>query len=137
MSNKDLELQQDCNAVIHELEKAISNIKAACIEPDIDTAEKASNGTLSTLMENMNRYGGKKNLAEQGRKFLAENAEQYTLRFTEAITGDIAQDIELCRIDGKGEAERVFALNMEDIYAQCAPVNIIKTLSHNADEITF
>ena len=55
MSNKDLELQQDCNAVIHELEKAISEIKAACIEPDIDTAEKAFNGTLSTLMENITR----------------------------------------------------------------------------------
>ena len=55
MSNKDLEFQQDCNAVIHELEKAISNIKAACIEPDIDTAEKAFNGTLSALMENIAR----------------------------------------------------------------------------------
>ena len=60
MSNKDLELQQDCNAVIHELEKAISNIKAACIEPDLDTAEKAFNGTLSALMEKINGHGDKK-----------------------------------------------------------------------------
>ena len=38
MSNKDIRLQQDAGAIVHELEKSISHIKAACVEPDIDTA---------------------------------------------------------------------------------------------------
>ena len=38
MSDKDIRLQQDCNAIVHELEKSIVHIKAACIEPDIDKA---------------------------------------------------------------------------------------------------
>lgn len=36
--NKDIRLQQDCNAIVHELEKSIVHIKTACIEPDIDKA---------------------------------------------------------------------------------------------------
>ena len=38
MSNKDIRLQQDAGAIVHELEKSITHIKAACVEPDIDKA---------------------------------------------------------------------------------------------------
>ena len=38
MSDKNIRLQQDAGAIVHELEKSISHIKAACVEPDIDTA---------------------------------------------------------------------------------------------------
>ena len=40
MNDRNLALQQDCNALIHELENTISKVKTACIEPDIDNAEK-------------------------------------------------------------------------------------------------
>lgn len=38
MSDKNIRLQQDAGAIVHELEDSISRIKAACIEPDIDKA---------------------------------------------------------------------------------------------------
>ena len=38
MSEKDIRLQQDAGAIIHDLEKSIVHIKAACLEPDINKA---------------------------------------------------------------------------------------------------
>lgn len=36
--DKNIRLQQDAGAIIHDLEQSITHIKAACIEPDIDKA---------------------------------------------------------------------------------------------------
>ena len=65
------------------------------------------------------------NLAEQGRTFLTENTKKYTLRLIDAIAGETPQTIELCRVDDKGEAVSVFALDMDAVFSQCAPVNIV------------
>ena len=53
MNDRNLALQQDCNAVIHELEDTICKIKAACTEPDIDNAEKSFNSAVLDLMTNI------------------------------------------------------------------------------------
>ena len=50
MSNKDIRLQQDADAIVHELEKSITHIKAACIEPDIDKACRLFATELSTII---------------------------------------------------------------------------------------
>lgn len=55
MSDKNSTLQQDCEATIRELEDAISKIKAARIEPDIDTADRLFNKALVDLMDNIAR----------------------------------------------------------------------------------
>ncbi|MBR1436929.1 MAG: hypothetical protein IJ587_00265 [Synergistaceae bacterium] len=53
MNDRNLALQQDCNALIHELENTISKVKTACIEPDIDNAEKSFNSAVLDLMTNI------------------------------------------------------------------------------------
>ena len=50
MSDKKEKLQQDANRVINRLEELIDRIKSACIEPDIDTADRLFNNALLDLM---------------------------------------------------------------------------------------
>lgn len=53
MTDKQAGLQHVADAVIHKLEEVIDRIKTACIEPDIDTADRLYKTALLDAMMNI------------------------------------------------------------------------------------